>query len=217
MVAAEGKAVFDPAGDVTLCGGNAKFDKNGNTTIANITARNGSFEGIVKASLIYQKFFVYDGSMNIKDGDVAFAVNEWTGSPTILPPSKDNVGKTIKFINKVGAYYTTRSYMGESPIKFGTREWHYYGETIPRGTCPDVSKYSLPHVTEMQTDDLRFEIKTDFRDTKYFYPNILELLATEEGWIIMNCRGYELVYYEKTSSYVRRVVVVDFDDYTKVL
>ena len=216
FVAADGKAVFDPSGDVTLCGGNAKFDKNGNTTIANITARNGSFEGIVKASLIYQKFFVYDGSMNIKDGDVAFAVNEWKGSPTILPPSKDNVGKTIKFINKVGAYYTSRSYMGESPIKFGTREWHYYDETTTaRGTCPDVSEYSLPHVTKMQTDDLRFEIKTDLRDTIYFYPNILELLATEEGWVIMNCRGYELVYYEKTSPSVR-VVVVDFDDYTKV-
>ena len=214
FVAADGNAVFDPSGDVTLCGGNAKFDKDGNTTIANLTARNGSFEGVVKASLVYQKFFVYDGSMNIKDGDVAFAVNEWKGSPTILPPSKDNVGKTIKFINKVGAYYTSRSYMGESPIKLGTREWHYYGETTPRGTCPDVSRYSLPHVTEMPTDDLRFEIKTDNRDTVYFYPNILELLATEEGWVIMNCRGYELVYYKKTSPSVR-VVVVDFDDYTK--
>lgn len=50
FVAADGKAVFDPSGDVTLCGGNAKFDKNGNTTIANLTATNGKFTGEVNAT-----------------------------------------------------------------------------------------------------------------------------------------------------------------------
>lgn len=50
FVAADGKAVFDPSGNVTLCGGNAKFDKNGNTTIANITATNGKFTGEVNAT-----------------------------------------------------------------------------------------------------------------------------------------------------------------------
>ena len=41
FVAADGKAVFDPSGDVTLCGGNAKVDRNGNTTIANLNATSG--------------------------------------------------------------------------------------------------------------------------------------------------------------------------------
>lgn len=50
FVAADGKAVFDPSGNVTLCGGNAKFDKNGNTTIKNLTATNGSFTGVVNAT-----------------------------------------------------------------------------------------------------------------------------------------------------------------------
>ena len=50
FVAADGKAVFDPSGDVTLCGGNAKFDRNGNTTIANLTATNGKFTGEVNAT-----------------------------------------------------------------------------------------------------------------------------------------------------------------------
>ena len=50
FVAADGNAVFDPSGDVTLCGGNAKFDKNGNTTIANLTATNGEFTGEVRAT-----------------------------------------------------------------------------------------------------------------------------------------------------------------------
>ena len=50
FVAADGKAVFDPSGDVTLCGGNAKFDKNGNTTIANLTATSGKFTGEVNAT-----------------------------------------------------------------------------------------------------------------------------------------------------------------------
>ena len=53
FVAADGKAVFDPSGDVTLCGGNAKFDKNGNTTIANLTAISGEFNGSLKADLFY--------------------------------------------------------------------------------------------------------------------------------------------------------------------
>ena len=50
FVAADGKAVFDPSGNVTLCGGNAKFDKNGNTTISNLTATNGNFTGVVNAT-----------------------------------------------------------------------------------------------------------------------------------------------------------------------
>ena len=50
FVAADGKAVFDPSGNVTLCGGNAKFDKNGNTTIANLTATSGKFTGEVNAT-----------------------------------------------------------------------------------------------------------------------------------------------------------------------
>ena len=50
FVAADGKAVFDPSGDVTLCGGNAKFDKNGNTTISNLTAKSGKFTGEVNAT-----------------------------------------------------------------------------------------------------------------------------------------------------------------------
>ena len=50
FVAANGKAVFDPSGDVSLCGGNAKFDKDGNTTIANLTATNGNFSGELHSS-----------------------------------------------------------------------------------------------------------------------------------------------------------------------
>lgn len=50
FVAADGKALFAPSGDVTLCGGNAKFDKNGNTTISNLTATNGKFTGEVNAT-----------------------------------------------------------------------------------------------------------------------------------------------------------------------
>lgn len=50
FVAANEKAVFDPSGDVTLCGGNAKFDKDGNTTIANLNATSGKFTGEVNAT-----------------------------------------------------------------------------------------------------------------------------------------------------------------------
>lgn len=50
VVFANGNATFDKDGNVTLCGGNAKFDKNGNTTIANLTATNGNFTGVVNAT-----------------------------------------------------------------------------------------------------------------------------------------------------------------------
>ena len=50
VVFANGNATFDKDGNVTLCGGKAKFDKNGNTTIANLTATNGNFTGVVNAT-----------------------------------------------------------------------------------------------------------------------------------------------------------------------
>lgn len=50
VVFANGNATFDKDGNVTLCGGNAKFDKDGNTTIANLTATNGNFTGVVNAT-----------------------------------------------------------------------------------------------------------------------------------------------------------------------
>lgn len=50
VVFANGNANFDKDGNVTLCGGNAMFDKNGNTTIANLTATNGNFTGVVNAT-----------------------------------------------------------------------------------------------------------------------------------------------------------------------
>lgn len=50
FVAANGNAVFKPSGDVTLCGENVKFDKDGNTTIANLNATSGTFNGEVNAT-----------------------------------------------------------------------------------------------------------------------------------------------------------------------
>lgn len=50
FVAANGTAVFYPSGKVTLCGRNATFDEYGNTTIANLTATSGSFNGEVIAT-----------------------------------------------------------------------------------------------------------------------------------------------------------------------
>ena len=74
FVAADGKAVFDPSGDVTLCGGNAKFDKNGNTTIANLTATSGKFTGEVNATS--GKFI---GEVNATSGKFSGELQSSTG------------------------------------------------------------------------------------------------------------------------------------------
>ena len=50
FVAANGTAEFRSSGEVSLCGGKATFDKDGNIKINNLTARNGNFSGEVYAS-----------------------------------------------------------------------------------------------------------------------------------------------------------------------
>ena len=97
FVAADGKAVFDPSGDVTLCGGNAKFDKNGNTTINNLTAANGKFTG----------------------ADVEGKVTAGTGDDKITMSASGGEGSVqLGFFGKVG-YEKNVSYSGNFGIEYG--------------------------------------------------------------------------------------------------
>lgn len=113
FVAADGKAVFDPSGDVTLCGGNAKFDKNGNTTIANLTATSGKFTGEVNATSGKFTDVEVNGSMRstftapsgISDVDVSDCISLIsTGVGTVadeynLPWNAKQSGRRISIVN----------------------------------------------------------------------------------------------------------------------
>lgn len=113
FVAADGKAVFDPSGDVILCGGNAKFDKNGNTTIANLTATSGSFTGEVNATSGKFTDVEVNGSMRssftapsgISDVDVSDCISLIsTGVGTVadeynLPWKAKQSGRRISIVN----------------------------------------------------------------------------------------------------------------------
>lgn len=97
FVAADGKAVFDPSGDVTLCGGNAKFDKDGNTTINNLTAANGKFTG----------------------ADVEGKVTAGTGDDKITMSASGGEGSVqLGSFGKVG-YEKNVSYSGHYGIEYG--------------------------------------------------------------------------------------------------
>lgn len=50
FVAANGTAEFRSSGEVSLCGGKATFDKDGNIEINNLTVKNGIFSGAVYAT-----------------------------------------------------------------------------------------------------------------------------------------------------------------------
>lgn len=113
FVAADGKAVFDPSGDVTLCGGNAKFDRNGNTTIANLNATSGKFTGEVNATSGKFTDVEVNGSMRssftapsgISDVDVSDCISLIsTGVGTVadeynLPWKAKQSGRRISIVN----------------------------------------------------------------------------------------------------------------------
>ena len=125
FVAADGKAVFDPSGDVTLCGGNAKFDKNGNTTIANLTATSGKFTGEVNATS--GKF----------DGEVQATGGEFNGTL-----------KADLFYSKVKKNAETEYHIDPSKEACNVFYWEYNaingtmgGGGIHLIYLPDVTKY----------------------------------------------------------------------------
>ena len=113
FVAADGMAVFDPSGDVKLCGGNATFDRNGNTTIANLNATSGKFTGEVNATSGRFKNVEVHGSMRsaftapsgISDVDVSDCISLIsTGVGTVadeynLPWNAKQSGRRISIVN----------------------------------------------------------------------------------------------------------------------
>lgn len=196
-------------------GANGKFtlDENGNVTGKDCQFTNGLFMGTVKASLIYQKFISavggYDGS-TIMDGDVAYIAGEWNGSTSVLPVASTIVGKSIKIINRLGYMPTSRAYMGESPIGFNVVA-HDDGYGVYNGA--DLNDFQFPIILRQFTD-IHFEVKQVQAEDEngqfcypFFMPNILELLATEKGWLVTNCRGYILVGRRNNKSYM----IYDFD------
>lgn len=192
-------------------GANGKFslDADGNVTGKDCHFENGEFQGIIKASLVYQKFFSFRDEIDVSKGDVAYVGFDWTGGSTILPQAKTLVGKVIRIINKHGHYSTTRSYMGESPIYIGQSTFtDPYGNTY---THLDVNGMSIPDIaiTDNPYKKAAFCIKSGNRNGYYFPPNILELLATEAGWVVLNCRGYCLFAQDYNDTWAK---VMDFDD-----
>lgn len=112
FVAANGKAVFDPSGKVTLCGGNATFDENGNTTIANLTATSGSFTGEVNATSgsftnvevhgsMRSAFTQPTGSFNVNISDCISLVSQGGGWKYAysLPWDVSQSGRRISIVN----------------------------------------------------------------------------------------------------------------------
>lgn len=97
FVAANGTAEFRPSGKVTLCGGNATFDENGNTTINNLTAANGKFTG----------------------ADVEGKVTAGTGDDKITMSASGGEGSVqLGSFGKVG-YEKNVSYSGHYGIEYG--------------------------------------------------------------------------------------------------
>lgn len=153
FVAADGKAVFDPSGDVTLCGGNAKFDKDGNTTIANLTATSGKFSGYVekkKVVITPSNIDKYKDpsdpylTINLTGTFVEFS-GEFNDSPTMYLPSigaavdtypeeykervRSMVGNVVLLYNKsnksLGISGDIREYDNQSPHSFGVETGYF--------------------------------------------------------------------------------------------
>ena len=197
-------------------GANGKFtvDENGNVVGSDCKFTNGDFSGTIKASLIYQKFTGNPGAVDgndITDYDVIYIQGEWGGNGSILPQASEIVGKTIKIVNHIGYFPTTRSYRGEAPIKVRDVTKNIgYGN----GTYPDLFAGQFYNLSTYFSE-LEFIIKTGFKNERntyngafYFPANILELLATEQGWVVLNCRGYIL-----TAKYNnQRYTIFDFDE-----
>lgn len=124
FVAADGKAVFDPSGDVTLCGGNAKFDKDGNTTIKKLIATEGSFEGEINASMYRENFVTYRMEGNT-DFNIGYGANpyaaiielcrlstSYTGHFRLPTPSENNKGVRVRFV----AYLNIKRFEGGADL-----------------------------------------------------------------------------------------------------
>lgn len=113
FVAANGKAVFDPSGDVMLCGGKAKFDKDGNTTIANLNAISSKFTGEVNATSgsftnvevhgsMRSAFTAPSGIGNVDVNDCISLISNGVGSVVdkySLPWGAEQSGRRISIVN----------------------------------------------------------------------------------------------------------------------
>lgn len=113
FVAANGKAVFDHSGKVTLCGGNATFDENGNTTIANLNATSGKFTGEVNATKgkftdvevngsMRSAFTAPSGIGNVDVNDCISLISNGVGSVVdkySLPWGAKQSGRRISIVN----------------------------------------------------------------------------------------------------------------------
>lgn len=113
FVAANGKAVFDHSGKVTLCGGNATFDENGNTTIANLNATSGKFTGEVNATSgkftdvevhgsMRSTFTAPSGIGNVDVNDCISLISNGVGSVVdkySLPWGAEQSGRRISIVN----------------------------------------------------------------------------------------------------------------------
>ena len=129
FVAADGKAVFDPSGDVTLCGGNAKFDRNGNTTISNLKATNGEFDGTIKA-----KRFLYGTSNEIITDnftiDKTIGVNNFLVNygVTITLPQIDDDDEGLQIVISVNSY--SESKYVYILTNYSLVKIHYHGKSF---------------------------------------------------------------------------------------
>lgn len=113
FVAANEKAWFYPSGKVTLCGGNATFDENGNTTIANLNATSGKFTGEVNATSgsftnvevhgsMRSAFTAPSGIGNVDVNDCISLISNGVGSVVdkySLPWGAEQSGRRISIVN----------------------------------------------------------------------------------------------------------------------
>lgn len=102
-------------GSVVFSNGNARFDKDGNTTIANLTAKSGSFTGVEVHGSMRSAFTAPSGIGDVDVSDCISLISTGAGNvadPYSLPWDEKQSGRRITLVNwkwgrKVSTGYAT--------------------------------------------------------------------------------------------------------------
>ena len=138
----EGKIRGYRDGTFVAAGGKAVFDKDGNTTIANLTAKSGKFTGEVKADLFYSSVKVNAESGYHINPDVdAFNTFYW---------EYDGVKP-----EDLGGVYAHRIYLPDA-IRYGGIELCFMY------TCPNIQGFERKELYIYSIDDQIINIYTNY-------------------------------------------------------
>lgn len=117
-----GTILLNKDGSGKLANGNVEWDKNGNVTLKNVTANNGTFQGVINATggLIMSTQKITSANTYIKAQTtyckVYIVTNDPYGNPVIYFPSSPNIGQYLivknagdQILLDAGKYYVKGS------------------------------------------------------------------------------------------------------------